>query len=110
MTQIILTNEYEDDGYTVATYDITDENGSTVGEATIKNSDDGAYVERIDINEAYQNLGHGTAALKAISRKYDGVTVAPDNEDAKRLYDRIGSVSRYEYADYIDQGYGVYDI
>lgn len=73
-------------------------------------ADDTAYCERIDIDEEYRNNGYGTSALNELSEMFDGITVAPDNEDAKRLYERIGCESRYENADYIDQGFGVYDI
>lgn len=41
---------------------------------------------------------------------FGDIVVAPDNEDAKRLYERIGCEYNGNDADYIDQGYGVYRI
>lgn len=69
-----------------------------------------AYIERIDIYEEFRNNGYGTAALRELSDMLGGIMLAPDNEDAKRLYERIGVESHKENADYVDQGYGVYDI
>lgn len=76
------------------------------------------YVERIDIEPDYRNRGIGTEVLKHLLFDTFGwscrtVVVAPDNADAKRLYERIGSevsgdVSRV-FGD-LDQGYGVYEI
>ena len=79
----------------------------TVGYCTVI-SNGAAYCERIDIDEPFRNCGYGTAALRDLSEMFGGIVVAPDNEDAKRLYDRIGYES-YKY-DYIDQGFGVYEI
>ena len=74
-----------------------------------------AYVERIDIDEEYRNQGIGTQVLSdVLQAMYRAVIVAPDNDDAKRLYERIGSEYRaygdeYDFS-YNDQGYGVYVI
>lgn len=103
------TRRYENDGYEDINYDILNENGDVIGWCNIM-ADDTAYCEGIAINKECRNKGYGTSALYELSNIYGGITVAPDNEDAKRLYERIGSESRYENADYIDQGYGVYDI
>ena len=83
--------------------------------------DDCCYVERIDVFEEYRNQGIGSFVLqRAIPRElgYSDVIVAPDNSDARRLYERIGEpledVQRYSSTDnpfdYLDQGYGVYVI
>lgn len=52
----------------------------------------------------------GTDALLQVSDIYGGVAIAADNARAARLYERLGTESRYDGAEYIDQGYGVYDI
>ena len=96
----------EEDSYTAIHFDII-ENNITVGYATVIHDSSSAYCERIDIEEAYRNRGFGTAALYDLSAMFHGIIVAPDNEDARRLYDRIG----YESSDDMyDQGFGVYEI
>ena len=116
--EIIRTREKNEEPELYLTYDIRFD-GQTVGAAsvTIGVTEDGkeihenAYCERIDVEEAYRNLGIGTAALKALSSEFGSIFLAPDNEDAQRLYDRIG----YEVTDKgdwyaVDQGFGVYEI
>lgn len=49
-----------------------------------------AYINSIEIYEQFRNCGHGTAAIRAIATEHDGVYICPDNEDAERLYKRIG--------------------
>ena len=72
------------------------------------------YLENIDIKEEHRNKGIGTEAMKIFAELNSdrGIYFAPDNEDAKRLYDRIAeemSVSEYnEYGGNMDQGYGIY--
>lgn len=76
------------------------------------------YVERIDIEHEYRNRGIGTEVLKHLLFDTFGwpcrtVVVAPDNVDAKRLYERIGSEVSGDAARVfgdLDQGYGVYEI
>lgn len=76
------------------------------------------YVERIDIEPDYRNRGIGTEVLKHLLFDTFGwscrtVVVAPDNADAKRLYERIGSEVSGDVARVfgdLDQGYGVYEI
>lgn len=79
---------------------------------------DTAYIERIDIDEEYRGQGIGTEVLTSTfydECDYRAVIVAPDNEDAQRLYERIGNEYRcynddeYDFG-YNDQGYGVYVI
>lgn len=79
----------------------------TIGMVADKNE---PYLERIDIDEKYRNKGIGTDALRLVAEKYGEFLIAPDNEDAKRLYERYGDESSSDNAAYIDQGYGVYSI
>lgn len=111
-TTIILTDIYEDESGNTYYFDIKTD-GRKVGTASVRAADmddDHAYVEGIDIDEEYQNQGIGTAALHQISGLWYGVEIAPDNEDARRLYARLGSLSDWDVAPYLDQGYGVYRI
>lgn len=82
-----------------------------------EDDNDTCYIERIDIDEQYRNRGIGTQVLTSVLYEecgYRTVVVAPDNEDAQRLYERIGDEYTYcgSGADlsYNDQGYGVYVI
>ena len=109
MTKLVKVREQIEDSYTAIGYEIVSE-GVTVGAMTVMDSDDGAYVERIDIDEQYRGHGIGTDALLQVSDIYGGVAIAPDNDRAARLYERLGTESRYDGAEYIDQGFGVYDI
>lgn len=104
-----MTRTFEESSYTAIAFDII-ENDQIVGGCSIMVDDNSAYCERIDIDEEYRNRGYGTAAFTELSEMYDGIIVAPDNEDAQRLYDRLGFEYNGEDADYIDQGYGVYRI
>lgn len=87
---------------------------TVIGEASITYDDDFAYIDRIDVWEAYRNQGHGTAFLSLLSDEHSDIdtVLAPDNEDAQRLYDRIGVevTQRREAYEHVDQGYGVYRI
>lgn len=87
------------------------QNGIEVGAAGISyGTDELPYVERIDIYPEYQNKGIGTKALKLIADKYGDYLIAPDNQDAARLYARLGELVETDITSYIDQGYGVYEI
>lgn len=108
MTEIIITDRYEGEGYENVCIDILHD-GKVVGSANAMVSDT-AYLERIDIDEEYRNRGIGTEALRLIADELDSIYLAPDNEDAARLYARIGWEYTGEDAEYIDQGYGVYEI
>lgn len=100
------TSRTQEDSYEAISYDII-EDGTTVGYASIMVDERSAYCERIDIDEAYRNRGLGTAALYDLSVMFHGIIVAPDNADAQRLYERIGSETS---DDMYDQGFGVYVI
>lgn len=66
--------------------------------------------ELIVVYDEYRNKGIGTQALEELSSEFCGIVVAPDNENARRLYERLGREWIHEDADYIDQGFGVYEI
>jgi GNAT superfamily N-acetyltransferase len=72
------------------------------------------HLERIDIDDEHQRKGYGTAAIKALAEKFGALVAAPDNEDARRLYERIGEdayevgSTKDEWMLYLDLGYGVY--
>lgn len=95
-------------------------NGEKVGTLSIidhfNDGNDVAYVERIDIDEAFRGQGIGTTVLTSLLKEtYSAVVTAPDNEDAKRLYERIGEEYSGIYGvendfSYEDQGFGVYTI
>lgn len=104
-----ITFEIEEkDGY--AFWDIL-LGGEKIGSAEIDTSDGSAYIERIDVKESFQRNGYGTTTLNYLSGFYGEIYLAPDNEDAKRLYERLGEdVSHIDPWAYVDQGYGVYKI
>jgi len=69
------------------------------------------HCDSIEIYEEYRNNGYGTQALDELKKIYGCYTITPNNSDAQRLYERIGSEDvRYDDALYTDQGYGVYQI
>lgn len=84
----------------------------------LNDDNDVCYVERIDIDEEFRGKGIGTEVLTSTlwdKCGYRYVVVAPDNEKAKRLYERIGE--EYSYIpdcevdfSYNDLGFGVYVI
>lgn len=82
-----------------------------VATASVLHGDDGAYCERIDVEEDMRNQGIGSDFLRFLSTTYGDIYVAPDNEDAQRLYDRLGfDVTDRDDWCYVDQGFGVYRI
>jgi ribosomal protein S18 acetylase RimI-like enzyme len=84
-------------------------NGETVGTVAIRIYDDHSEIDRIDIDEKYRNKGIGTTVLGDIAGEFDTTYIVPDNESAKRLYERIGEeVTSGEVYENLDQGYGVY--
>lgn len=91
--------------------------GSTEVVDGFNEDNDIAYIDRIDIDEAYRGKGIGSTVLTECLKDegYYNVVVAPDNEDAKRLYERLGEECSTIYGcdcdfSYNDQGYGVYAI
>lgn len=49
-----------------------------------------AYVKSIEIKGLYRNNGYGTEILKALAEEHRGIYICPDNDDAERLYARLG--------------------
>lgn len=83
-----------------------------VGEITIFELESGyTHCDSIEIYEPHRNQGLGTEALESLEEIYGAYTITLDNEDARRLYERLGSedLSNPD-AYYTDQGYGVYEI
>lgn len=108
--QIKETRRIEEEGYETVSYDIV-ANGEAAGAVSMSISDNGAYCERIDVDEAFRNQGIGTAALGLLSHEFGSVTIAPDNEDARRLYERLGCDVTDKNDNWaVDQGFGVYEI
>ena len=72
-----------------------------------------SYVARLDIYSGWRRHGFGSMALSSLAL-YAGCVVAPDNTDAKRLYERIGDVldggDLFDEFYAMDQGYGLYYI
>lgn len=97
------------DGQKVGTLDLVDQ---------LNEDNDICYIERIDIDNEYQGQGIGTEVLTNSLRDfgYYAVVVAPDNERAQSLYERIGEEyggpADFDEVDfsYNDQGFGVYMI
>ncbi len=110
MTEIKITREVDEGSYTSMEY-VMLLDGKEIGWATLSVDRKSAYCERIDIDEAYRNQGHGTEMLKTLSDEFGSIFLAPDSEDSQRLYDRLG-YDVTDKADWwaVDQGYGVYEI
>lgn len=51
------------------------------------------YINTIDINAEYRNKGFGTQILK----NFSGAYICADNENAERLYKRIGEEIDYKH-------------
>lgn len=110
MIEIIETRRQEEDTYETIGYSIVLDGVEIGAMSVIVGSDSPAYIERIDIDEEYRGHGYGSAAIQMASDAFSGIIIAPDNEDAQRLYDRLGSEYHGEVADYLDQGFGVFEI
>lgn len=60
------------------------------------------WIEELSIDDAYQNKGYGSKTFKLLEEKFPEVKrirleVAPTNDSAKKLYDRLGySFGPYE--------------
>ena len=81
-----------------------------VGFVEHTDTDDDAIISNILIKEEFRNKGIGTAVLKQLISEYYSVTLAPDNEGATRLYERLGFEELTTNAPEIDQGFGVWKI
>lgn len=86
--------------------------GQAVGGGSMMEDDDSCYLERLDIDPEHQGKGYGTQTLYQLSEVYGTYYLAPDNPDAKRLYDRVADeISQADYDSWgfaVDQGHGVY--
>jgi ribosomal protein S18 acetylase RimI-like enzyme len=97
-------------------------NDTKVGNVEIidrfNDDNDICYIDRIDVDDEYQNQGIGTYVLTNLldGLGFRDVVVAPDNSDAERLYRRLGTPLNDNFLDtecdfgYNDQGFGVYVI
>lgn len=71
-------------------------NGIKIGfaELFISYDEDGekenAYCKSIEIYKNYRNNGYGTKVLKTLANENGGIYICPDNDDAERLYKRLG--------------------
>ncbi len=110
MSQMEYTVYEDEDEGTFRTY-----YGDHVTAVVLELDDDCGYVERIDVDEGYRGRGIGTAAIADIKQDFWKLYFAPDNENAARLYARIGEpvegvwVGNLDIS-YLDQGYGVYEV
>jgi GNAT superfamily N-acetyltransferase len=90
------------------------ENEELVGTMSIMISEEGAYLERIDVDESKRNMGYGSKMIAYAASLHGFVYAAPDNADSERLFARIGSkMDDSDYGEvgcYVDQGYGVYTL
>lgn len=84
--------------------------GQTVGYVEFTDTDDDIIISNILVKDEFRNQGIGTAVLKQMISEYYSVTLAPDNEDAKRLYERLGFEEVTSDAPEIEQGFGVWTI
>lgn len=108
MVELVEESTSYDTPYIYILYSIKVD-GITIGDCTIA-VDDVAFCERIDIMPQYRNYGYGTATMRLLSDKFDTIVVAPDNEDAARLFRAIGEEYKDESAEYLEKGYGVFVI
>lgn len=116
--ELTITKKIEDeDANAVYTYcDITAD-GQVVGDVEVvtdydqDEEDSIAYIERIDVYEEYRGKGIGTEVITLISNAHAFAVLAPDNERARSLYERLGEdFSSDEVYGYCDQGFGVYRV
>jgi hypothetical protein len=103
-TRVVKEDSYENRMYSAIF------NGKGIGHASVLVDDNGAYVERLDIDDAFRRQGFGTNFIMQLANKFGGITIAPDSEDSRRLYARLGDVAEAEYTEYLDEGFGVYYI
>ena len=114
--------------FTTSTGRFTDSDGNefvrlvaTIDQTEVANAtlylnfhDDLNFLERIDVAAGYQGQGIGSMILKSLSSEYGEFFLAPDNEDAARLYDRLGfELSESDYSEFgfaYDDGFGIFTI
>lgn len=101
----VLNKPYEDNIYEAVAVFMDGKEIASAG--VVISGTEPAYVERIDVDEKYRGQGIGTWLLKKMAVEYDDIFISADNEDAARLYWRIGEEYTGESAYYVDYGYGV---
>lgn len=108
---IKLTKEFSIDYGVQKFLDIVFNNTVIGAVSVIEYDSDETYIERIDVDEEFRNRGYGTETLNELSAIYGEFYITPDNEDAQRLYARLGNEidSDNEFS-YFDEGYGVFVI
>ncbi len=88
-----------------------EKDGKVIGEGSVVENGT-TYLEALEIQEEHRNQGYGTEALYELAKIYGEICLAPDNEDAQRLYERIADDMKdsdyNEFGFALDQGYGVY--
>ena len=119
MTTTIRVTKTETQEFSVSVFLDILADGTIVGSATlIRYYGEGGgrkytHLERIDIDEEFRDKGFGTAAIKTMCGNYGRIVAAPDSEDSKRLYERIGNlvVDTTGHMDevYLCVGFGVYE-
>ena len=48
------------------------------------------YIKSIEIKKEHRNKGYGSKVLTDLAAELDGLYICPDNNDAERLYTRLG--------------------
>lgn len=85
-------------------------NGKIVGYLNFEDTGGDIIIGNFYIFEEYRNRGIGTEVLHQFISEYYSVTLAPNNEDALRLYERLGFEEVEVNAPEIEQGFGVWRI
>ena len=73
-----------------------------------------AHLNCIDIDEAHRGKGYGTEAIELMRKFYGRIVTAPDSEDSRRYFERIGEpavdTTGALAEAFLDVGFGVYEI
>ena len=104
MATVTMTSKLSEDLEPVKFYDLKimlDDAKIGYVEIYIGYDDDGdetyTFVKTIDIDEEHRNHGYGTQVLKTLADEHDGIYLCPDNDDAERLYARLGDEVDYAH-------------
>jgi len=65
-------------------------NGEKIGYAELFIIDEYNYIKSIEIKKEYRSKGYGTKVLTDLAAELNGLYICPDNNDAERLYARLG--------------------
>lgn len=107
--------DYDEASFTNSFYSLLD-GDREIGTASMEAYADGTnYVARLDVIEGERGKGYGTAMLQMLREIYGSLVITPDNADAARLYDRLGTslvgTRQYDESFFaLDNGFGVYAI